>query len=448
MRLSIITLFLIFCSSIFAEEDFRDWIRSDGKSLKGKLIDVQDGVNPETNEATKVVTIDWKIPAGNEKKGEEAEIKRIPVYLEVFAAGSQEYILDWEWTRGRTPFMERVLQVVMGEQRDIQKQRILERTLYDRIYLKDGAMAKGIVQNSTFSIYTAYSFFSLHQRSLAALQFADESVSLDQVITVNNNRFSGFVSLPEDSASGSEENFLTYVSDTGQTEKIRKEMISKIIFQVREDELTGIDAKRRAGAKSVFVRLKNGDYFDAKIDEGQFSINANGREVKVPAADVNRVEIAGKNRAQTMILKNNGGKEIGFISNEDMSVALDSGPDLKIYRERLDLVYCEDGFRPMGTIIEVAEEKNARLSISADPGGKPFGVVSRVSSSSPFMDILQPDDKIVSVNQLIPDFESKDDSYELAQEAMFEEKTIPYIVLGVQRGEQFFQVTVLSTQVN
>ena len=446
MRFSHTIFLLFFFNFLFAEEDFRDWIRHDGAKVKGKLIDVQDGVNQETKEATKVVTIDFKIPEGNTKKGEEAEIRRIPVYLEMFSPESQEYILDWEWVRNRTPFLDRCMQVVMGELRDIQKQRILERTLYDRIYLKDGAMAKGIVQNTTFSIYTSYSFFSLHQKSLAAVQFADETVSLDQVITVNNNRFSGFVSLPEDSASGSQENYLTYISDTGQTEKIRKEMVSKIIFQVREDELAGIEAKQRSGAKSVFVRLKNGDYFDAKVDGGQFAINASGREVNVPASDVKRIEVAGKNRAQTMVLKVNGGKEIGFFAKEDLSIALDSGPDLSIYRERLDLVYCEDGFRPMGAIIPVDEEKDARLTINADPGGKPFGLVSRVSSSSPFMDVLQPDDKIVSVNHRIPDFESRDDSYELAQEAMFKEKTIPYIVLGVQRGEQFFQVTVLNTQ--
>lgn len=445
MRLFVAIISIFIGSSLWAEEDFRSWTSSDGQRIDGKLIDFGEKLDKETQEMVTYAILDMKIPAGNEKKGEVEEIRRFEIPMERFAPESQSYILDWDWTKKRAPFLARCLQVVMGEVRDIQKQRIQETPIYDRIYLKDGAVAKGIVKNANVALHASYGAFSLHISRLAAIQFAEEGESMDQLLTVNTNRFSGFVSFPEDSVAGVRANYLTYISDTGQTESIRKEMIAKIIFQVREDEMVAIDARRMAGGKSVFVRLKNGDYFDAKVGDGQFSIDATGRTVNIPATDVNRIEVAGKNRAQTVVFKSNGGKEIGMFADEDLPIKLDAGPELSIYRERLDLVYCVESFRPLGKIVNVAEEKDTRLSINQDPGGNPIGIVSRISSSSPFMGVLQPEDRIVSINQKIPDFESKDSTYELAVEAMFEEKTMPYILLGVQRGGQFFQVTIVNT---
>jgi len=444
MRLFVAVISVVISSSLLGEEDFRSWISSDGQRIQGKLIDFGEKLNQETQEMVPYATLDMKIPAGNEKKGEVEEIRRFEIPMDRFAPESQSYILDWDWGRNRAPFLARCLQVVMGEVRDLQKQRIQETPIYDRIYLKDGAVAKGIVKNANVALHASYGAFALNVGRIAAVQFAEEGESMDQLLTVNTNRFSGFISFPEDATSGGRANYLTYTSDTGQTETIRKEMIGKIIFQVREDELSAIDARRMAGGKSVFVRLKNGDYFDAKVGDGQFSINATGRTVNIAATDVNRIEVAGKNRAQTVVLKNNGGKEIGYFADEDLPIKLDIGPELSIYRERLDLVYCVDSFRPLGTIVNVAEEKDARLTINQDPGGNPVGIVSRIGSSSAFMGVLEPEDKIVSINQQIPDFESKDTTYELALEAMFEEQTMPYIVMGVQRGGQFFQVTIIN----
>ena len=120
---------------------------------------------------------------------------------------------------------------------------------------------------------------------------------------------------------------------------------------------------------------------------------------------------------------------------------LDLGPAFTVYRERLELIYCKSGFRPVGRIVEIAEERDAKLYFERDA---PFGRVKSVSSRSPFYKVLQPGDQIVSVNRRIPDFESRDNSYDLALGDLFDEqKTIPHIELGIRRSKQdFFQVTI------
>ena len=444
---SLIIVFLTACSLVLGKDDgFRNWKSNDGKIIEGKIVRYEEEEDDDTGEITQVAVMDMKIVAGNEKKGEKAEVKRFNVPLERFDPDGREDILDWDWAKKRESFWESSMALAMGEPRDVKKERRQEEGVFDRIVFRDSAVANGIIQNPSVQIRTVYGAVAISTKAIAAIQFGEDGVSLDQVVTVNNNRFSGIVTLPGD-ASGGEVNRFIYETDNGGTESLRKEMVAKVIFRIREDELDAIDAKRGEGEGTVFFRLKNGDYFDAKVSGAQFSINALGRQIQVPVTDVDRVEAAGNGRPQTTIFKDNGGKETGFFFPDDLSLELEVGPVVPVFRNRLDVVYCKDGFRPLGKIVEAPTDKEARLSIKAGEGGQPHGVLSRVSSSSPFSGILQQDDKVVAINGQIPDFEARDDSYELAQEALYEDQSIPYITLGIQRGESFFQVTVLGPEI-
>lgn len=445
MRYLIISILLSYPIVYGQEDGFRNWTSNDGKKIQGKIVRFEEKEDGDTGEMTQVAVMDMKIAAGNEKKGEKAEVKRFNVPLERFDPDDREDILDWDWAKKREPFWARSMSLALGEPRDVQKQRREDGGIFDRILFRDSAVAKGIIQNPSFQIRTPYGAVTLSSQVVAAVQFGEDGVSMDQFITVNNNRFSGIVSLPADPAGG-EPNRLTYQTDSGATESLRKEMVAKVIFRVREGELDPIDERRKEGEGAAFFRLKNGDYFDAKVSGGQFSMNSLGRHIRVPVTDVQRVEAAGSGRPQTTIFKSNGGKETGFFSPDDLSLELEVGPVVPVFRNRLDAVYCQEGFRPLGKIVHAPTDKEARLTIKADEGGQPFGVLSRISSSSPFEGILQQGDRVVVVNGQVPDFESRDDSYELAQEALYEEQSIPYITLGIQRGESFFHVTVLGAE--
>ena len=118
------------------------------------------------------------------------------------------------------------------------------------------------------------------------------------------------------------------------------------------------------------------------------------------------------------------------------------GPTFKLYRAHLGQIYCEPDFRPVGKILRSADERKANLNFERE---KP-GVLRSVSSSSVYHGVLQAGDRIVSIYGRIPDFESKDTTYELALEALFVKKTATHFVLGVQREGRTFAITVVNAE--
>jgi hypothetical protein len=442
MKLSLLLLAL-FALGLHGEEPVRDWLTAEGKQFKGRLLDYGLKNNPETNLSVPMATLEIHTTKRT-PDGEVPTTNTQDVPMEKLGESSREEILDWDWLRKKSSHFARCLRTAYGDVREIQLQRRQEGQLYDKIYRHDGGITRGIVQNQSFNMHTTYGNFVIRVQALAAAQFTGVNGSLAKVISVNSNRLSGYLDIPEDSSSGGQAGKLVFITETGQKETLRQELVSRIVFHVRDDEFVPIDAQRRASGRSVYVLMKNGDYFDAKVAGGVFPLNANGRQVDIPASEVSRVEVAGKGRPQTKVIKTSGGSEIGFFSAEELQIQMDAGPSLQVYRDKLDLVYCQDGFRPQGKILQLQDSREARLSIDASPDGKPWGIIDRISSNSPFAGILADGDKLVSVNLQVPDFSSKDNSYEMAVKALFENKSIPYIILGVERAGDFFEVTLSS----
>lgn len=434
-------LFLLLSVLLNGEEPVRDWLTSEGQPFKAKLLNYGQKANPETNLQAPTATFELHTTKRT-PDGDVPDIRVQDVLMEQLDQPSQDYILDWDWLRQRASHFARCLRTACGDLRDIKLQRRQDGQLFDKIYRNDGGMTRGVVQNQTFQMHTTYGDFAIRVHTLAAAQFTGEDGSLAKLTTVNSNRLSGYLTLPEDSAAGATAGHLVYITESGQKETIRQELVSRIVFHVREDEWVSVDAQRLASGKSVYVLMKNGDYFDAKVAGGAFPLTTNGRAANIPATEVSLVEVAGKDRPQTKVVKTSGGSEIGFFSTEELQIQMDAGPSLPVYRDKLDLVYCQDGFRPQGRIILVPEARDARLSIDPDPEGKMAGVINRITGSSPFSEVLEEGDKVISINLQAPDFSSNDDVYEQTVEALFETKSIPYIILGIQRGGDFFEVTI------
>ena len=436
-------LFPLFSLALPGEEPIRDWLTSEGQPFKAKLLNHGQKPNPETGVQAPTATFELHTTKRT-PDGDVPDIRIQDVLMEQLDQPSQEYILDWDWLRQRASHFKRCLRTAYGDIREIKLERRQSAQLFDKIYRHDGGMIRGVVQNQNFQMHATYGDFTIRVHSLAAAQFTGEDGSLAKLTTINSNRLSGYLTLSEDAPAGGAAGHLAYISESGQKETIRQELVSRIVFHVREDEWVTVDAQRRASGKSVYVLMKNGDYFDAKVAGGAFPLNANGRSVNIPATEVSIVEVAGKGRPQTKVTKTSGGSEIGFFSTEELQIQMDAGPVLPVYRDKLDLVYCQGGFRPQGRIIQIPEARGARLSIDPDPEGKKAGVIDRVSSSSPFAGILEDGDKVISINLQAPDFSANDDIYDQTVEALFETKSIPYIILGLQRGGDFFEVTLTS----
>ena len=95
------------------------------------------------------------------------------------------------------------------------------------------------------------------------------------------------------------QNYLVTTNESGQSETIRKEKLSRIIFRVRPDELTDLNLDG-----SALVRLKNGDAFDARVSGGEFKIGTR----RIAAAQVSSVEVI---EGRANLIMKSGGKEIG-----------------------------------------------------------------------------------------------------------------------------------------
>ena len=431
-RFPFLILFLFEAS--LCGEHLREWKNVKGQVIKATLQDFKDEFSGKEKETVPIVKLEVTIPRGKPVEKEPSHKKVYDIPLPDFSNEDQQYILDWHWVRQRQDFFDSCLQVVQGAQRSI---RTVRRTkdgetpspLSDRVYLRDGSEIDGVVKNSRFSIHTTYGEFDLERGRLAAIQFGDGLATHDVLTGVNNNRFSGFLSLPS-TEDDTEANFLTFETVNG-IRNIRSEEVLRIIFQVREGELDGLDMDT-----SVSVRLRNDDYFDATVHGGQLPVGNR----TIPVSEVNHVEFEG---VQPAVVLKNGGREKLSFSEEDLPMKLDLGPEFEIFHGHLDRMNCDAEFRPIGTVIEAESQRDAAISFEGDVPGR----VRSPSSSSIFKDVLQKDDRIVSINGRIPEFPAKgDDSYEQALDALFSKKKEPisHVELGVQRGKQFFfQITIV-----
>jgi hypothetical protein len=427
-------LFLFLFEASLCGEHLREWKNAKGQVIKATLQDFKDELAGEKKEAVPMVKLEVVIPRGKTVEKEPSHKKVYDIPLLDFSNEDQQYILDWHWVRQRQTFFDSCLQVVQGEQRAIRTARRTKdgntpTPLSDRVYLRDGSEIDGVVKNSRFSIHTTYGEFDLGRGRLAAIQFGDGLSTHDVLTGVNNNRFSGFLSLPS-TEGDTEADFLTFETING-VRNIRSEEVLRIIFQVREGELDDLDMDT-----SVSVRLRNDDYFDATVHGGQLPVGNR----TIPVSEVNHVEFTGSQPA--VILKNGGREKLSF-PEEDLPMKLDLGPQLEIFHGHLDRMNCGAGFRPIGTVIEAQNQRDANVSFEGDVPGR----VRSPSSSSIFNDVLQKDDQIVSINGRIPEFPKRgDDSYEQALDALFSKKKEPisHVELGVQRGKQFFfQITIV-----
>jgi hypothetical protein len=431
-RFSFLILFLFEAS--LCGEPLREWKNVKGQVIKATLQDFQDEFAGQHKETGPVVKLEVNIPRGKTVEKEPSHKKVYDIPFPDFSNEDQQYILDWHWVRQRQVFFDSCLQVVQGVQRSIRTTRRtkdgeIPSPLTDRVYLRDGSEIDGVVKNSRFAIHTTYGEFDLELGRLAAIQFGDGLATHDVLTGVNNNRFSGFLSLPS-TGDETEANFLAFETVNG-VRNIRSEEVLRIIFQVREGELDALNLDT-----SISVRLRNDDYFDATVHGGQLPVGNR----TIPVSEVKHVEFVGSQPA--VVLKNGGREKLSF-SEEDLPMKLDLGPELEIFHGHLERMNCDADFRPIGIVLKADSQRDAAISFEGDMPGR----VRSPSSSSIFKETLQKDDRIVSVNGRIPEFPARgDDSYEQALDALFSKKKEPisHVELGVQRGKQFFfQITIV-----
>jgi len=133
----------------------------------------------------------------------------------------------------RMPAESRHLDVVLDLQRPSNT---------DILLLRNGGKLTGTILNDSFSVRTSYARMKFVNRVIAGVDLDGGANNIESIITVNNNRFSGFIDDPA----------FTFKLQSGTQIKIRREKVLKAVFRVRKAERKGIP-------QNQFVVLKNGE---------------------------------------------------------------------------------------------------------------------------------------------------------------------------------------------
>ena len=199
----------------------------------------------------------------------------------------------------------------------------------DIILLRNGDKLTGTILNNSFSIRTSYAKIKLNNRSIAGIDLEGGKNNIEAIITVNNNRFSGFIDDP----------LFVFKLQSGAKIKVRREKVLKVIFRVRE-------AERRGMPQRQFIVLKNGDYFSGKITNDKIVIGTTYAKIPLNLANVESIRLIGGDTPLTKVKMLNGDLLQGVLQTEDIALDLDVGSKAKIYQDRMEIIYCQYGFIP------------------------------------------------------------------------------------------------------
>jgi len=214
----------------------------------------------------------------------------------------------------------------------------LERpTTTDILILWNGDRLTGTVLNESFSIRTSYAQLKFKNRMIAGIDLEGGANNIESIVTVNNNRFSGFLDDP----------VFVFRLQTGPQIEVRREKVLKAVFRLRQDERQGIP-------QTQFLVLKNGDYFSGRVLNGQLTVGTTYAKVPIDIRDVDSITMIGAGNPLTKIVQRNGDILQGVLETEDIQVALDVGPEVRIYQDRFQVIYCRQGFIPdIGRIVSL-----------------------------------------------------------------------------------------------
>ncbi|MBL1217145.1 MAG: formylglycine-generating enzyme family protein [Planctomycetes bacterium] len=199
----------------------------------------------------------------------------------------------------------------------------------DILMLRNGDNLTGTVLNESFSICTSYAQITLNSPLIAGIDLDGGADNIEAIVTVNNNRFSGFIDDP----------VFVFKLQGGARIEVRREKVLKVVFRVRDKERKGLHRRQ-------FFVLKNGDYFSGKVLNEAVQVATTYAQIPVSVADVERVVFIGGRKPLTTITLLNGDKVQGVLSTEDIEVDLDVGGRIKVYQDRIDTMYCIVGYVP------------------------------------------------------------------------------------------------------
>ncbi len=229
----------------------------------------------------------------------------------------------------------------------------------DIVYLTNGDILKGEITTESFSIRTSYAHITIPTENIAYMSVEDQMMNMETIVAINGSRFSGFI----------DEQTITLKITSGYSIPIRREKISHISFQIREDEEGKIE-------NTQFIKLKNGNYFTGTIQNPDIVVATTYADIPVSLNEVESIKLIGGENPLTKILMKNEDTIQGILETEDIEIVLDIGPTVKVYKDRIDEIYFEKGFVSQGIEISGTYYQNVNKIIGPYDSDK-FALVEK-----------------------------------------------------------------------
>lgn len=197
----------------------------------------------------------------------------------------------------------------------------------DILILRTGEKLTGSFPNQTFRFKAAYADLEIPARMIAGIDLEGEFSTQEAIVTVNGNRFSGFLHEPA---------FVLRQDDGSQIE-VRREKVAKAIMRVRGEEREGT---QQQPSNSLTLRLKNGDVLSGVLLEPPVLVDANNAKVPFQLKDAETIALSHGKTHRAVVRLRNGELLQGALEAEDIDLQLELGPRIRIYLGRLDLIDC------------------------------------------------------------------------------------------------------------
>ena len=199
----------------------------------------------------------------------------------------------------------------------------------DLLVLRSGERVKGTIINPVLTLRAAYGLLAFDTTNLAGVALAQAQRGLDALASVNQDRFSGFLS----------DTHFRVRATNGTEITIRREKVLSILFHVRAGELAG---RRR----HQYAELKNGDAFTAQLLGTAFKLTTASGEVTINAGEVDSIKFSDSIETPVRVRLRNGRQLEGGWNAEDFDLELDIGPKLQLYQGYIDVLYGRPGYVP------------------------------------------------------------------------------------------------------
>ncbi len=192
---------------------------------------------------------------------------------------------------------------------------------YDVMELKNGDVLTGTMLNKQIGIQTSYARLAFRKDQIASLLLEGDIANIENIIVINGDVFSGFVL---------EKNILFKLS-TGPEIEVRREKIKRLGIRKLPYE------KKEYPRKDV-TTLKNGDMFSGTVTTPTFTVQTSYAIVPAKTSNIELIEFIGKDRVVTKIKLKNKNTMQGLLQEEDISINLDYGPEILIYKDKIDRI--------------------------------------------------------------------------------------------------------------